>query len=184
MYGPAVQPADVSLVQAPARRDLHLGEVGVLLIGGNPINNSFSDLGAYTGRFNNISPITSRINIPSPNLTNAYLDTPPVDTTPEPLEYAPPHTKPGGFPYTGSITPPPPTSLPPPPKTHMYPPTGRVQPRRELQIFHKWKIRGYILYFFCHSNQRGPTPPHGPTGTEGSGGGGVGDCNRIYQRIL
>ena len=86
MYGPAVQPADVSLVQAPARRDLHLGEVGVLLSGGNPINNSFSDLGAYTGRFNNISPITARMNNPNPILTNDYLDTPPVDPIPDTLE--------------------------------------------------------------------------------------------------
>ena len=72
----------------PARWDAHLIKYGVGL-GGGTLKNS-SDLGAYTGRFNNIGPSTARMNNPSLNLTNAYLDTPPVDTTPEPLEYAPP----------------------------------------------------------------------------------------------
>ena len=80
----------VSLVRVPARREFHLREDGVGLDGSSINNNRFSELGAYACRFNNLSPSTASMNNPSPKLTHAYLDTPPVGPTPEPLEYAPP----------------------------------------------------------------------------------------------
>ena len=57
VYGPAVQPYELSLGWKPMRRDVHLREDGV---GGNNITNSnFSYLGTYTGRFTSSSPCTT-----------------------------------------------------------------------------------------------------------------------------
>ena len=84
MCGPTV-----SLGWAPARRYFHLGYYGEGLSGGNIIINIFSDLGAYAGKFKNLSPITGIMNNPSPNVTRVYLDTPIVGPTPYPLEHTP-----------------------------------------------------------------------------------------------
>ena len=89
VYDPVVQPSEVSLGQAPALRDVHLREDGVGLGGGTLNNSIFSELGVYACRFNNLRPITARTNKPSLNLTNAYLDTPSVGSTPDPMDYPP-----------------------------------------------------------------------------------------------
>ena len=85
------------------------------------------------------------MNNPSPNLTNVYLDNPPVGLAPEPLEYSPPpdllghpqvytQTRIGDVPHTFA-SPPPPTPPPPPPRTNpqMYPPPGQSHPCRDVQ---------------------------------------------------
>ena len=89
VYGPAV-----FLGWAPVNRDLHLGEDKSRLSRGNLINNTLSYLGVYAGRFKNMISSKARMNKTIPNSTNAYLDNPPVVSTPDPLEYAPP---PGRF---------------------------------------------------------------------------------------
>ena len=70
---------------ASARRSFPLGEDREKSIRGNLSDNSFSKLGAYAGRFDNLSPSIARTNNPSPSLTNVYLDTPPVGPTTDPL---------------------------------------------------------------------------------------------------
>ena len=59
MY-PEVYGTVVSLGWAPARSDLPLRETGAGLSSVNLVNNRFSKLGAYIGRFNNFSPSTAR----------------------------------------------------------------------------------------------------------------------------
>ena len=80
MYGPAV-----SFGWAPACRNFLLGEDGGGFSGGNLSINIFSKSGGYSGRFDNLIPSIARMNNPSPNLTNFYLDTPPTGPTPGPL---------------------------------------------------------------------------------------------------
>ena len=72
VYGPAA-----SLVWAPERREFMLGE-GVGFSGGTSSATSISKVGAYAGKFKNLSPRLSEI-------TNVYLDTPIVVPTPEHL---------------------------------------------------------------------------------------------------
>ena len=81
MYGSAVGTS-----QAPESREIQIGE-GKGLIGGNSSVYSSIKLGAYAGRLNNLN--LSGKNNPILNLTTVYLDTPLVDITPDPLEYAP-----------------------------------------------------------------------------------------------
>ena len=69
-----VRPMEDFLGGAPARREFQPQENGLGLGGGSLIKSSISEVGAYTGRFNNLSPITYRINNPSPNLTTALRD--------------------------------------------------------------------------------------------------------------
>ena len=71
----------VFLGQAPECREFLLRE-GYLFSGGTSVT-SFSKLGSYVGRYNNL--IIARMNKPSPNLTNVYLDTPIVGLTPDSL---------------------------------------------------------------------------------------------------
>ena len=101
----------------PERREIQIRE-GEGLRGGTSVHISIK-LGAYTGRFTNLSLVG--MNKPSPNLTTFYLDTPIVVPTPDPLEYVPSLKR-----------------LPPPPPplhithTRMHPPTGQAQPRRVM----------------------------------------------------
>ena len=110
VYGPAV-----SLGGAPKIREFPTGEGGGLS-GGTSVT-SFSKLGAYAGRFNNL--ILVRTNNLIPSLTNEYLDTSLVGLTPELLEYVHlpdclgyPHgyslTRKGDIPDTSATKPPPP----------------------------------------------------------------------------
>ena len=78
VYSPAV-----SLSRAPERREFPLGE-GEILSGGTSSVTIIGKLGAYAGRFNNISPSLAGTNKPSLSLTNAYLYTPLVGPTPDP----------------------------------------------------------------------------------------------------
>ena len=71
----------VSLGRAPECREFPLGEGGWLLSVSTSVTSS-SKLGAYAGRFNNLS--LARMNNPSPSLINVYLDTPLVGLMPEP----------------------------------------------------------------------------------------------------
>ena len=86
---PEVYVPVVSLGWEPACRDFCLVEDGEGLSGGSLSGNSFSKLGAYTGKFNHLSPSIARMNNPRPNLTHFYLDNSPVVPTMDPLEYAP-----------------------------------------------------------------------------------------------
>ena len=106
VYGPLVFPTEASFGWAPACREFNLGEDGVRLDGDSISKNRFIELGAYAGRFKNLSPITSGTNNPIPNLTTAYLDTPSVGPMPEPLEYDHSQTKTGGFHHTRLTIPP------------------------------------------------------------------------------
>ena len=125
------------LGQAPAVRELPLLEDGEGLTGGTLRDNSFSKLGAYIARFDNISPSIARMNNPSPSLTNVYLDTPLVGPRRIPLSTPPcqdslcslmdisrlDHEASCRLAHQNPIPPPPP---PPSPWTHpqMYPRTG------------------------------------------------------------
>ena len=80
VYGPAVATG-----WAPELKDLQIREGGGLS-GGISVHSSIK-LGAYAGRFINLS--LAGINIPIPNLTTVYLNTPLVGPTLEPLEYVP-----------------------------------------------------------------------------------------------
>ena len=71
---------------APERGETPIG-AGEGLSGGNSIINSSLNLGAYSGRLDNLN--LAGINNPIPNLTTVYLDTLLVGPTPEPLEYVP-----------------------------------------------------------------------------------------------
>ena len=82
---PEVYGSAVATCQAPERREIQIGE-GEGLSGGTSVHSSIK-LGAYTGRFINLS--LAGMNNPSPNLTTVYLDTPLVGPTPELLEYVP-----------------------------------------------------------------------------------------------
>ena len=125
--------------QAHECRDTILGERD--RFSGDSSVHSRLKLGTYAGRLANLN-LSGNIN-PSPNLSTAYLDTPLVGPTPEPLQYirSPGRLgQPSGYPpistgtYIGGarIRPPPP---PPPYNTHprMNPPTGWAQPRRVLK---------------------------------------------------
>ena len=122
---------------APERREIQI-RAGEGMSGGNLSVTSSLNLGAYTGRLDNLNLVG--VNNPSPNLTTVYLDTPLVGPTPEPLEYVPSpgHLgRPSGYPpsstgpQSGSARQRPP---PPPPPYNMYPrmsaAIGRAQPRR------------------------------------------------------
>ena len=112
VYGPAV-----SLGWAPERREFSLEE-GKGLSDGTSVT-ILSKLGAYTGRFNNLSPCIARMNNHIPSLTNVYLNTTLMGPMPDTLEYVPltgrlgqPHgytsTRTGGVTHTGAPKRPPP----------------------------------------------------------------------------
>ena len=137
MYGSAVV-----MCWALDRREIQIGE-GEGLSGGTSVHSSIK-LGAYACRFTNIS--LAGMNNSSPNLTTIYLDTPLVGPTPEPLEYVPspgrlvqprryPPISTGGGPSTSGFKRRPPP-LPTPYSIHpqIHPPTGQVQPRRDMQL--------------------------------------------------
>ena len=74
------------MCRVPERREIQIREVE-LLSSGNSSVHSIITLGAYAGRLANLN--LAGMNNPRPNLTNVYLDTPLVGSTPEPLEYVP-----------------------------------------------------------------------------------------------
>ena len=76
VYGPVVATG-----WTPEHRELNIGEVEGL--SGRTSVHSSIKLGAYAGRFTNLS--LAEVNNPSPNLTTVYLDTPLVVPTPDPL---------------------------------------------------------------------------------------------------
>ena len=78
VYGPALATG-----RAPERRDIQTGE-GEVLSSRTSVHSSLK-LGAYSGRFTNIS--LAGMNKPSPNLNTVYLDPPLVGPKPDPLEY-------------------------------------------------------------------------------------------------
>ena len=71
---PEVNGPVVSLGWVSAHREFPLVEDGEGFRGDNISNNKFIILGAYVGRFENLSPSIARMNNPSPSLTTFYLD--------------------------------------------------------------------------------------------------------------
>ena len=83
---PEVYGSAIDMDWAPERREILLGEGGILSGSPSSVNISIT-LGAYAGILANLN-LSGIIN-PNPNLTTVYLDTPLVVPTPEPLEYVP-----------------------------------------------------------------------------------------------
>ena len=178
------------------RREIQIGE-GEGLTSGTSVHSTIK-LGAYAGRFNNLS--LAGMNNPSPNLTTAYLDTPIVGLPPKPLEYIPspgrlgqPHGYPlistGGGPSKGGFIRCPPNP-PPPYSTHprLHPPTGQAKPRRVMQpatvhakTFGNLATRGEPLAKFWPQGSERPNPPTHAHRHRGGGQGGdlrpSGGCN-------
>ena len=181
---PEVYSSMMATCWAPEHREIHIRE-GVGLSGGTSVHSSIK-FGAYADRSTNLS--LAGINNPSPNLTTVYLDNPLVGPIPEPLEYVPvpghlgqlsryPLISIGGGPSTRCFK-----SCPPAlpllyiTRPWMHPPTGRTQPRSEMQpsmglgkTFGNLDTRGEPLEEFWPQGLERPNPP---AYTNGHGGGG------------
>ena len=170
----------VDTAQVHDRREILIREGEGLSSGTSSVNNSIK-FGAYEGRLANLR--LAGINNPSPNLTTAYLDTPLVGPTPEPLEYVPSPGclgQPSGYPPTilqekssrrRTPTPPPPYNTHP----RMHPPTGRAQPRRVLHATGPYQnlktlaTREETLVKFWPQGLERPNPPTHTYGHRGEG---------------